>query len=336
MSHLSLVDQSYDYIAAETRLKAIRAVSAALIEPNAHTQNYETNAAACLVLLSTDIGHGDFASWYNHLTGARDIILSACGQQGTGLEAFKSTSEGRWLLRNFAYHDIIGSVTRGQPPLLEGHYLKGITNVVDSYLGVASEVLVYISDISQIAGNPLRGACLADRVNAQSRFGRLERELMEWKYSSDAPLDLASVAEAYRGSALVLLYQVWRRSFTPRDEMHHSSAAEQTVLQEKIEREVEATLTAVEGIPVGAAAESALLFPLFIVGCEVMDSDRIGKVRARLHATFDKRQFRNITQALELLEEIWSRDHIEQGSHVDSYLDWEELLQSSGTKLLLT
>lgn len=62
----------------------------------------------------------------------------------------KQTSEGQWLLRNFAYHDILGGVTSGQRPVMGATYLQDIGEVIDTYLGVATPLLVYVAAISDL------------------------------------------------------------------------------------------------------------------------------------------------------------------------------------------
>ena len=48
-----------------------------------------------------------------------------------------------------------------------------------------------------------------------------------------------------------------------------------------------------------------MLFPVFIVGGEVLEQSQIDAVRARLRQMFEQRQFRNLSQAWEVLEDLW-------------------------------
>lgn len=195
---------------------------------------------------------------------------------------------------------------------------------------------MHISDVNQIAENLLHGESPSDRVNARFKMIRLEREMVEWKYRPDTPPALANLADAYRSSALLLLYQMWRRLSALGYEASRCPANEKDSLSEKIKNERTTIMMAIDSIPAGDPAESALLFPLFIAGSEVVDPQDCAKIRTRLQAALVRRQFRNITQALEVLEQIWHLRYTESDVSLDSRLIWRELLDSSDAKLLLT
>lgn len=49
-----------------------------------------------------------------------------------GPDALKAASEGRWVLRDSADHDTVGSLTLSTKPLLDSEYPKDITDEVDT------------------------------------------------------------------------------------------------------------------------------------------------------------------------------------------------------------
>ncbi|KAH6962693.1 fungal-specific transcription factor domain-containing protein [Fusarium avenaceum] len=114
--HMSYADPSYTTVSLTARSKALNKLSMALCHPTDSAVT-ETALSACLILLTSEVCLGSHQSWYNHLVGAKHLIACARSNSGAeGAQALRLTSEGRWILRNFAYHDIIASVTLGTQP----------------------------------------------------------------------------------------------------------------------------------------------------------------------------------------------------------------------------
>ncbi|KAI1120155.1 fungal-specific transcription factor domain-containing protein [Nemania abortiva] len=344
--HLALADKSYQGTAITASSMAIRSLAAAVSTPSADICWHETTAAACLVLMTAEVGVGDCRSWYTHLKGAKDIISTAVSQANSqhvrGSEAFKYSSEGQWILRNFAYHDIIGSVTLRKRPLLDGCYLESISDAVDSYLGVGTRLLSYVSEIT----------CLDDETTPRDHMGdselqemrtrfhnstcSLENRLNNWKCPAGTPGGLAAVAYAYRCAALILLYRLLRDRLGTT--VLYSNDAENSrdrliqIMQTKIRKQVDLTLTHIAEIPVGIGPESTLLFPLFLAGGEASEPFHIEPIRQRLLTILEQRQFRNVSRALEILEDLWALRQQENGAGVD----WSQILETCGREILLT
>ena len=103
-------------------------------------------------------------------------------------------------------------------------------------------------------------------------------------------------------------------------------------VQAQIQSTVADTLELFSSIPVSSAPESARLFPVFIIGGEVLEQNQIDTVRERLRQMVAQRQFRNLSQAWEVLEDLWE---LRKDAHGAS-ADWTQLLTASGQNLLLT
>jgi transcriptional activator protein UGA3 len=108
--------------------------------------------ASCLVHCSMESISGDTTHWFGHHVGAYEVIRSTStisGQGSIDLAPFRRTFEGRWLLRSFAYHDIMMAAVEDRRPLLvAGEYWAFPENSVDSYFGLASRIMYLISEIS--------------------------------------------------------------------------------------------------------------------------------------------------------------------------------------------
>jgi transcriptional activator protein UGA3 len=324
--HLATVDDSYALVALETHSSAISALSSSITSPHYDLALHETNAAACLVLLISEVCRGDREIWYSHLQGAKSIISSAQSGDKYGVDAFKLSDEGQWVLRNFAYHDILASVTLSRPPLLNGAYLDGITDVVDSCVGVATSILKILADICALE-HELNTSVLSDS-DASEKFQDLDTRLTEWSCTADTSQDLACIAYAYRNAAQIVLFRA----------CGHASSVDYCLppefddhlCRDNISFAVESLLDAIGAIPVGSLAESALVFPLFIAGGEAMTSEQQDIIRMRLQSTLEQRQFQNITRALQILEDLWQR------RRTDTTADWKDVLAESGGGLILT
>ena len=345
-AHLSLTDESYKVPALETRSTAIRSLTSAIATPSTQVAHHETNAAACLGFVIYEAGMDDCKAWYTHLKGTQNILKSTSTYSGgrllDGPAAFKQSAEGQWILRNYAYHDIIGSVTSRRPPLLQGDYLDGITDVVDSCIGVAAGLLRIISRIGTLDEETMVTTQDSDDEiretmrQLQSAYVDIEDELIRWHCHPDASPGLAALAYAYRAATLIVLYRLVRsRIKSSRDaalDYWGPEADAMETIEAKIQAQVADTLNHVSQIPVGSSPEGALLFPVFIAGGESVEQDHIDMVRSRLRLMAGKRQFRNLLHAREILEDLW--DLRKMGPGVNA--DWTQILDTSGHGLLLT
>lgn len=340
--HLSVYDSAYHITALEARATSLRALAKALTSKDIAIR--ETNAAASLVLLTSEVCLGDHTKWYNHLIGVQQIIefsqspVSVDGLVLCGSEALKQSPEGQWVLRNFAYHDILGSVTLRKPPLIPGHYLEEITDVVDTYLGVGSEILIFISEIScHYTSSLAHGYLSSDEVNPDTTnpWSAIEQKIKTWRCPPGTLQTLASLAYAYRCAALIHLYrQTVRGLKLVHDVLHWGQYENLTVaLYSKLEAEVSTTLQYVSNIPLNDVPESALLFPLFLVGAEATHSSHMETIRIRLRLMAEKRNFQNIQRALGALEGIWECRAQGVGTN---QLDWQDVVGHQGDDLLLT
>lgn len=275
-THLSRYDESYEVAALEHRSKALLAVASSLSPSTPIDPDPDATLAACLVLISIEVALGDTTRWYDHLVGAHLIILSAksdcpSARQYQGPEFFMQSLDGEWLLRNFAYHDVLGSVALDRPPLMRGAYwLSERHDVLDSYVGVGSRILHLISEIGFLGHGTANDNCDSQRVSevdgdsddtmksetttledtvsegvrtSDSNFLNeardLEAQLKQWEPPLSSTDALAELAEAYRSSALIYLYRKIRARFPERADL----------LTTKIETQVTRSLRHTEEVP---------------------------------------------------------------------------------------
>jgi hypothetical protein len=284
---------------------------------------------------------GDTAGWHNHLLGAAQIIRQASPLQSYqhGLEKLSRNYEGRWLLRNFAYHDVLMSVTLNCEPIISGRYwIRQSSAEVDSYVGLACEPLALISETSSlnsetsqfaaVTTHPDEGTAelpLPDSGGFLSRAHDIESELQTWTCPASDDLPLVHLAEAYRGAALIHLYRIIRLR-TP------DAAADP---DNRLKHQVAAVIDHIRQMPLNCLPECTSLFPLFMAGGEATSKADMQFVRERLQHIITHRHFQNAASALSVLEELWLQ-HTSFMEVPGQLLDWRDILQRRNWSLALS
>ncbi|RFU78363.1 c6 transcription factor [Trichoderma arundinaceum] len=344
-SHLSLCDDTYRIQALEHRSTALQSFTASL----SSSETPEVSLACCLVFCSMSAVLGDTAEWRNHLVGAAHIIRHTWLSSVSEGSSKSPPYELRWLLRNFAYHDILMSVTLDREPLIPGRYwMPHPMNEIDSYVGLASEPLAMISRISSLNGEIIRqmetssSSSDSDSISSSSqntydspffhlgdlvsRAREMESELKDWQCPESNIQCLVNLAEAYRSAALIHLYRVMRRR----------SFEDALELEQKIASQVTSIIFHVEQMPLKCLPECTSLFPLFMAGGETRSKPTMQFVRERLQHIATYRHFQNAASALSVLEELWLQHTSITGSITGQLLDWLDIIQRRHWELALS
>lgn len=355
-SHLSLRDDSFRHVAMQNRCAALGDLRGALEnEP----VNMETNLAMSLVLCSLEsimADNGD--AWYLHLAGAAGVISSNTNiadnlnKKGSVpiLQNFEDAHAGRWLLRNFAYRDIVMAVARDRAPLLNSHLFLQLDDarLPDSHFGLAFEILEIISEIATL-NEQLKGAVstefnhinpsqilddsqelvslpLPEPSDPAASLLSLESRLQQWTCPQSADMSLRLLADSYRSSALIFLYRVMRRQL-PSDTEE---------LSDKASIQVAAVVSNIEQMPTRSLPECTLLFPLFLAGGEATAESHIRSIRYRMLDMIDSRGFRNVEVALSVLEKLWRLRIARKTANSSAQIDWLDIVRQDGISLSLS
>ena len=337
-SHLSCFQDQYQVATIENRSNALRALSLALSSGSNEIHECETNLASSLVLMTSDVILGNRQGWYDHLAGAKHIILSAqtstlSGEVIRGVDALKQSTEGRWLLRNFAYHDIMSSVASRERLLLEADYLSGITDTVDTYFGLATDIMILIAKISALEtlGYELLDNSTEGDDTTKATIVEIETALNEWVCPESSDTALVDMAYAYRSAALLYLYHKIR---APSDSATHFLGIYGD-LTDKVQREVNRTLLYVSKIPWNGSPETSLVFPFFMAGVTTTCMTQIEEIRMRMNSIIEMRGFQNATRAREVLEKVWALLELEPKQYCGG-LYWQDIVEIDGGGLLLS
>ncbi|VUC25586.1 unnamed protein product, partial [Clonostachys rosea] len=341
-SHLSLRDQAFTDVALQHRGSALRNFKSAMEDGDLST---EMALAATLIFCSLDVISDGTGSWYHHLRGGAALLISNQGDTSTASSLLPSLKtieqlrsyEGKWLMKNFAYHDILASITMNTRPLLHGDYWlsSGQDSAADPYFGLAERILFLIAETShlnaemaeakQLKASPEASANTVASFSARARV--IEDELREWKCpSSGFSPPLVSLAQTYRCAARIHLYRTIRA--------HVPGATEH--VRAKIESQVKSIVEAVGNIPEGCLPECTLLFPVFMAGGEAEDSSDIWVIRSKLESMNRWRCFRNVEAALDVLDELWRLNATRAGGESGDRVDWLDVVKRRGWKLAIS
>ncbi|KAI1071402.1 hypothetical protein LB507_005394 [Fusarium sp. FIESC RH6] len=275
-------------------------------------------------------------SWYPHLTGAAAALTHQPNKSTIDTtHTILGTFEGRWLLRNFAYHDIMMSVSMDCRPLLKGFYWSSDDDsLADPYFGFGSRLLFHVSETSVLNADFAERQDVATESGLPKVIGDLflkacsiEDQLQDWTYPSDREdSPLALLGEAYRNAALIHLYRTLRR--------HVSRESE--AVAEKLNKCVEAICQIVSRVSEGCLIECTLLFPLFMAGGEAQEASHIKAVRQKMVEMIRWRRFRNVETCLDVLDEVWRRRADGSRRVDDDRVDWLDVVKHRDWKLSIS
>ncbi|KAL7821002.1 fungal-specific transcription factor domain-containing protein [Trichoderma gracile] len=366
-AHLALRDPSFHGTSLQYRGRVLANLSAALQEGSL---SGEMCLAVAMAMCSMEtISDATSSSWSHHLSGAAAVLQSkSCPHARAGpLQTTSSSSssspsavsdywlrsvERKWLVRNFAYHDILMSVSLDRRPLITGDYwMSRDDGMADPYFAFASKIMLLISEISVLNADcaeyksSLCGGGGGESTQEQGglalileespldrnnhtpleRAHNIAKGLRDWQCPAEtANAPLALLSETYRSASLIYLDRVVRQHFAQR-------AAE--ILPEGVRAYVESVCQVAQKVPEGSLAECSLLFPLFVAGGEAMDSSHIERIRDRLYSMNRWRRFRNVNACREVLEEVW-RKRCESGKA--ERVDWRDVVRQRGWQLALS
>ncbi|KAF2478619.1 fungal-specific transcription factor domain-containing protein [Neohortaea acidophila] len=305
-SHLAIRQQNVQVKALEDRSVALRSFAT-----NLRDLPPLTCLAICLVLTSMEAVLGNTLSWYSHLSAAARIINSTVSPRlddSSLASSLDSSAEGRWLLRNFSYHDILASVSRSRAMLIPGLDFLGADaiQVPDTYLGFGVPPMKLLGEINVLSQtltnyeNTSNTASAAgdssDAAEIAARLYAIEAELRQWRADGSPDDPLIMLADSYRSAILICLYRALR----------YHRLADPTTATQQIQAEVGEIVTRITSLPHGSSPECTLLFPLFMAGGEAQSTEHRAAIENRMETIAENREFQNLREALDVLKEVWS------------------------------
>ncbi|KAF4454875.1 C6 transcription factor OefC [Fusarium austroafricanum] len=315
-THLAMCYPDFNDISLQHRGRVLTSFRNSL-DDNSLTSEMRLAVAMVMCALES-ISDGTSIGWTCHVAGAAACLESL--RLSTNL-----SFEAKWLLRFFAYHDCLTSISLDRRPLLTGDYwMSSDDALADPYCAYASRIIFFLSEISDLNAEPdLDQTILLQRARA------ISNGLTEWKCKSGITSDepLALLSETYRSAAWIYLESVLRKRIP-----------QQTVIDivpEGITTHIESICAFSDKIPQGAFAECSLLFPLFVAGSRTESARQATVIRNRLVTMNKLRKFKNVDACVEILDEIWTVNGEKTATLSQRNIAWQDVSKHRGWNLAL-
>ncbi|KAK2761683.1 hypothetical protein FQN54_001511 [Arachnomyces sp. PD_36] len=274
----------------------------------------ESTVASALVVSTANVIGGDTSRWLLHLQGAGHLL------NHLGPLRLLKIPDGMFLVRYFAYHDIMAALSTGRRPSIQGVYwaqdVDADVHSADSFMGLAHHIFRHITDIctlvadtsdlnppsssERVANETLRAENIAHALRSQD----LRLQLSCADNHSEA---LVHHAEAFRFAALFHLYR-WLLQLCGPNPIYEQHMAEC----------VQHIFTHVSLVPMNLYCEIGLLFPLFMAGLGAgNDANTVQYIQTRLDYIETWTKFKHVRRARELLQLLWDQGRT----------DWEVMLR---------
>ncbi|CAL5872804.1 uncharacterized protein PFLUO_LOCUS7073 [Penicillium psychrofluorescens] len=301
-------------VTPEARIKFESQVTRGLADAIKNNAVTESTIACALVISTAEVIGGDTSRWLLHLQGAGHLI------NHFGIPRLLRTSDGAFLLRDFAYHDIMASLSTGHRALVNGVYwvqdVNATVKSADSFMGLGHHIFTHLTEISAFAADTA-DLDLSSCSDRRSRETLRAEDMAQALRSEDLRLQvdptdsyikaLIHHAEAFRFASLFYLY---------RHLLRFSDAG--AVYRLRMEDCVRQILHHVSQVPSNLFCEIGLLFPLFMAGIGCGDNtSMIQYIQNRLTCIETWTRFKHVGRARDLLQLLWDNGRT----------DWELMLR---------
>lgn len=308
----------------EARLNFENQVARGVAETITKNAVTETTVACALVISTADVIGGDTSRWLLHLQGAGHLV------NHLGTSRLLRSTDGAFLLRYFAYHDIMASLSTGHRTLVDGVYwvqdVDAPVRSADSFMGLAHHIFRHLTQICAFVADTADldvSSCPPDRrsrdaLRAEDMAQALRAQDLHLQVDDPTDSHTAALihhAEAFRFAALFYCY---------RHLLRFCDAG--AVYRLRMEDCVRQILHHVSQVPSNMFCEIGLLFPLFMAGIGRSDDAATTLyIRNRLTCIETWTNFKHVARVRELLQLLWDKGRT----------DWEVMLRELNWNLSL-
>lgn len=292
--------------------------------------------AALLIMCSAEVCRGDVKRWPLFLSwGSR--ILSANG----GIFNFNNDKEERWLITDFAYHDLLASSLLERRPYFPtqeyAQFFKILKTLgeggLNPLLGISKMLYPMIGEISTLALEGRRASSIMTEVLQSSELDEEQRSgaispvnniLLNAlgldkriDQAKPEPEDLVNLTEEELDNQLSIFetFQLTAKLFLRQAVLHCSP------------RHLESQLLTIElvkclDILIDTPAQASLVFPMFIAGIHVTTKRDRDNMTARLDRYMRSYTVTSISRIKALMQRVW-----ELNPNGEVAIDWLKVLE---------
>lgn len=294
-----------------------------ILDENSNDVTKEELLASILILAAAKIFSGDIKYWHDYMKWAASVI-----QSHGGIFSFMESDSVKWLLKNFAYKEILRSSSSRLPALFTSAEFEYIfaqpmsAKLPDSLYACCEPLFVVLAKTNDMAMT-VQNVTLADRSALESVFkhtqaieeriklARPDERLLQALSAKEKHLQL-QVFHVFKIVALLHVYQAVLHSNSATLRMRYMN------------------LRLIEVLPdlLGTNLEGMLTFPLFIAGICSSEKTQRSKVMNMFDSMQSRMHFIHLDQVRKLVEQVWRLD--EMGN---KYVNWNQLVESQGLNL---
>lgn len=294
--------------------------------------------ASLLIMCSAEICRGDVKRWPLFLSWGSKILA-----ENGGIFNFNNDKEERWLITDFAYHDLLASSFRDRRPYFPtqdyARFFRTLQTVgqdgLNPLLGISKMLYPIIGDITTLAFESRRASNqLLDSFQSEiadvdddlrNRFilpvqdvlvkcRRLDAQIDEAKPERE---DLVNLTDEELEHQLTIFetFQLTAKLFLRQAVLHCSP------------RHLESQVLTVDllkciDILIDTPAQASLVFPVFMAGIHAITEKDRQKMRARIDRYMQSYTVTSISRVTTLMERVW-----ELNPNGDATMDWFKTLE---------
>lgn len=285
-----------------------------------NTMAKEEVLATILILATVRIHSGIIGDWRQYQLWAAQVI-----QINGGIMSFIECDSIRWLLKNFAYKEILTASSTQTPSLfspLEFEFIFSLPmsiNMPDSVLACCEPLFVILSKVNAIALE-VRGIPRTDRSSFESTFQRAQ--ILEDHARAARPnQELLKALDDHESKVQIDLFDLFKLVVLLHIQKAvlqiNSSSLKMSIMDMQL---IDAILHSIE-----TRVEGILTFPLFIAGICCADAGNRLKVMEMFDSLLARIDQHNLKEVQELVREIWKNDQMGE-----RYIDWNALVEKQG------
>lgn len=294
--------------------------------------------ASLLIMCSAEICRGDVKRWPLFLSWGSKIL-----SENGGIFNFNNDKEERWLITDFAYHDLLASSLRDRHPYFPtpdyARFFKTLEAVgqggLNPLLGISKMLYPIIGDINTLAfesrraSNQLLDSFQSDIVDVDDDLRNrvilpVQDVLMKCRRldaqidgAKPEPEDLVNLTDEELEHQLTIFetFQLTAKLFLRQAVLRCSP------------RHLESQVLTVDllkciDILIDTPAQASLVFPVFMAGIHSITEKDRQKMKARIDRYMQSYAVTSISRVTTLMERVW-----ELNPNGDAAMDWFKTLE---------
>ncbi|ODV86154.1 hypothetical protein CANARDRAFT_196971 [[Candida] arabinofermentans NRRL YB-2248] len=342
---------SQDESARKYFYKSLNMVNSKLKKKNLSNEDYMIILSAYIVMMGSEISTGDVKYWYHLFLQFKDVLTNYGGLPKF-VENNKHSNEGKWLISNFFFHDVMGTRTISAGTHLDMKIYKNIfikdkwletdNYGMDPFQGSSHELFLILGDII----NKRR-----DVKNIQMRIHLLQKSIYEseikklTKTVSEYQTKLFNELESEVVNCKPMISQLTELHDDPQSLELHLTLFE--LLQVTLQIYIRLSFTTQDfsnseiqklrilandlfDIVKGTHLQPSLCLPMMIIGVLCLDDQSRNEMELRYENYVSGYEVKNIRRCYDVIKECWKLTDEKIMNGEVPFVDWCDVVEDFG------